>query len=74
MTKKEIFHKRRDGREYDLEGFIALKLDGRDYEHGALETAHATAENATNAITKLTKLLYDKKLLSREDIFTIFGN
>lgn len=48
--------------------YVETNLDGSDYEHGAVETAEATANNCKNYLAKLTALLVEKKLLTEDEL------
>lgn len=46
-------------------------LDGSDYERGQIEEIKATAGNTQSAIARLTQILYDRKLITRQDVYTV---
>lgn len=54
-----------------VKDFVVRKLDGCDYERGAIETIEKTAENATEAIGRLCEILAEKSILSADDIVRV---
>lgn len=51
--------------------FVDFCLDGSDYDRGQMEEIKANAENCKSAIGRLTQILYDRKLITRQDVYTI---
>lgn len=54
-----------------IEEYAAVTLSGDRWEHGAVEQAGATADNATKALGRLLELLAEKGLLSAAEIVRI---
>jgi len=57
----------------DLEKHINDLLNGDDYGLGAVESARATADNASKLLGKLIGILTAKKILSDDDLYKLFG-
>lgn len=51
--------------------YVQRKLDGNDYGVGRLEAATNEAENNSNAMGKLMELLFEKGIISLDDIKNI---
>lgn len=67
---------RADGEKiYDLADHITNLLDGDDYDRGALESARATADNASLMLGKLIDVLATKRVLTKDDLaeLDLFG-
>lgn len=52
----------------DAETYILSCLDGNEYDRGAIETAHAQADNVSEAFSRLVQILFDKNLLAKKDV------
>lgn len=48
-------------------------LNGSDYDRGELEEHRASIENLREAMGKLVQILYDKRNISRNDVYKIAG-
>lgn len=51
--------------------YVENELNGDDYDRGSLESARATADNATEALGRLLDVLATKELLTAKDIVDI---
>lgn len=67
------FQFRFKGQKFVASEFIKIALDGSDYDRGALEAAHAEAENGNKALGRLIECLYNGGVLSKEDVYKIAG-
>lgn len=78
---KKIFYKK-NYHYYNLEKekmsaheFVKRSLDANmyDYSGGAVEIAQEQADNTTGALARLVEILFDRGLISREDVYTVVG-
>jgi predicted ATP-dependent serine protease len=73
-AEKDLALEFEDGYEkhrYTAEGYIQRKCDGSDYDRGAIETAQAAASNAGDVLGRLVQVLYDKGVISKDDVYKI---
>ena len=56
------------GDEISVAQYLEDRLDGRDYDGGAVEDAARTADNAVAAIARLCEILGDRGLLTEDNI------
>lgn len=68
MRLKETYGWRTPDRTYSIEDAVTAELDGTDYDRGRLEEVEATSANTARFVGKLTERLFDKGVLSKEDI------
>lgn len=61
-----------DEQTVDLLSYVESQVDGDDYDRGALESARATANNAGLLLAKLIDVLAAKKVLTDDDLFSLF--
>jgi hypothetical protein len=59
--------------ESELHDFVANGLDGGDIETGALEAASWTAQNCAKAIGKLVDMLFEKGVLTIDEVKELAG-
>jgi hypothetical protein len=57
-----------------LEQYLEWKLDGSDYERGALEEIAATGRNHIRAFSRLLEVLVKKGVITESDLVTIAGD
>jgi hypothetical protein len=62
-----------DSKKCDAKTFIESRLDGDDYERGAIESARAQGENVSVAFARLIQILFDKKVLTQAEVEKIAG-
>ena len=65
---KEIYPERPN---VTAEELVTQFLDGSDYDRGAVETAKAQAENASECIARLVQVLFDNGLISKPDVVMV---
>lgn len=68
---KQQFKRPYRSESYSASDYIQVELNGADYERGAVEQAFAQAENTTKAFSRLAQLLFEKGVLSENDIYYI---
>jgi len=72
MSKEVFRHRFRPERKLTAKALVESYLDGDSYDHGGrLESVQAQANNVTEAFGRLVEILFDKKVLSKNDVYTI---
>lgn len=58
---------------YDLRQAVNVRLDGSDFERGAIEELQATVSKQADFIATLVEMLVDKTALDLEDVAKLVG-
>lgn len=71
MLKSKYFYSTKPAPSFTITEAIVAQCDGSEYDRGVLEAADATAKQTSQMLGKLISTLYDKGLLTADELYRL---